>query len=177
MRLESLVIGGVVLVFGIVLVSTNGVIAGVNLPGVIGLPSCSSSGSSNSSAPSPTCYGLAGFGVGTVVCIFGLGMIANGLRAPASRRSAGAGGSGSVPPELQATLARAQFTMAAAASRNATAGGSSTPGVRYCPECGHANGADAKFCQGCGRTMPPPSTPPTPSQVPPVPFPAGHDKR
>jgi len=149
MRLESLILGVVILGFGIFLVSTNGVVAGVNLPGVIGFPSCSGGTPNNST--SPQCYGTVGFGVGTIVCFFGLGMIANGLRAPprTSRASAGAQG---VPPGFAASLAPTRPGWAASTAPGAA------PGVRYCPECGRANAADAKFCQGCGKTIPPPPT-------------------
>jgi zinc-ribbon domain len=153
-RLESLVIGGIILGFGILLVSTNGVIAGVNLPGLIGYPSCT--GGSTANGTSPQCYGFAGFGVGTVVCIFGLGIIGNGLRSSATPKGFGRGAS-SMPPEVEASLAQARQSLAAMA---ATAG---PPGSRYCPECGKPNAADAKFCQGCGRTMPPPQPVPASS--------------
>jgi hypothetical protein len=156
MRLESLIVGVIILGFGILLVSTNGVVAGVNLPGLIGYPSCS--GGTSTNASSPQCYGFAGFGVGTVVCLFGLGMVANGLRSPATLKGLGRGSSG-MPPEMEATLAQARQSMAAMTA------GAASPGSRFCPECGRANAPDAKFCQGCGRTMPPlqaaPSAPPT----------------
>ena len=161
MRLESLIVGVLILGFGILLVSTNGVVAGVNLPGLIGYPSCS--GSSTGNSTSPQCFGFAGFGVGTVVCIFGLGLIGNGLRSSPSARASGRQ-SGGLPPELVASLAQAQQNMATMSAASAP------PGSRFCPECGRANAADAKFCQGCGRTMPPrPSPPGSPSTPPPPP--------
>jgi len=153
MRIESLIVGVLVLGFGILLVTTNGVVAGVNLPGVIGYPSCSAKTSSNTT--SPQCYGLAGFGVGTIVCLFGLGIVANGLRSPGRPKGYGQGSSG-MSPEMAATLAQAQQSMAAMTARGAV------PGSRYCAECGRPNAADAKFCQGCGRTMPPPQGPAPP---------------
>ena len=154
MRIELLIVGVLVLGFGILLVTTNGVVAGVNLPGVIGYPSCSGKTSSNTT--SPQCYGLAGFGVGTIVCLFGLGLVANGLRSPGTPKGFAKGSSG-MPPEMAATLAQAQQSMAAMTARGVA------PGSRYCAECGRPNAADAKFCQGCGRTMPPPQGSPPPS--------------
>lgn len=154
MRLELLIVGVIVLGFGILLVSTNGVVAGVNLPGLVGYPSCS--GKTAANGTSPQCYGFAAFGVGTIVCLFGLGMVANGLRASAAPKGFGRGSSG-MPPEMQATLAQAQQNVAAMRPSGAA------PGSRYCPECGRANAADAKFCQGCGRNMPPPPAPPIPA--------------
>jgi hypothetical protein len=151
MRLESLIVGVIVLGFGILLVATNGVVAGVNLPGLVGFPSCHGS-SSSANSTSPQCYGFAGFGVGTFVCLFGLGMVANGLRSPAGPKGFGRG-SATMPPEMEATLAQARQNMAAMGAAGAA------PGSRFCPECGRTNAADAKFCQGCGRTMPPPPAP------------------
>jgi hypothetical protein len=164
MRLASIILGVVILAFGILLVSTNGVVAGVNLPGLIGYPSCTSGSSANST--SPQCFGFAGFGVGTVVCIFGLGLVASGLRTSSASQGVGRG-AGSLPPELAAALTQAQQ------NRTAAAATAPSPGSRFCPECGRANAPDAKFCQGCGRPMPPPpppvSSPPAGSTVPPPP--------
>jgi hypothetical protein len=185
MRLESLLVGVVVLGFGILLVSTNGNLAGVNLPGLIGLPNCSSGTNS-------TCGGVTGFGgysVGTVVSIFGLGLVANGLRAPATRPGIGGSASPSLPPEMTATLLAAQQQMMASAqSMRSATGATASPGVRYCSSCGSVNRSDSQFCHRCGKPMPPPEPPPKapPPGPPPTPSPdpasqpslgIGHEKR
>jgi zinc ribbon protein len=163
MRLESLIIGVIVLGFGIFLVSSGGTVAGVSLPGLIGLQ-CNSSTNSTSPSFSPGCPGGFGYGVGTVVCIFGLGMIANGLRSPAGPKGLAGGAAGGVPPEMAATLAAARQQMEL--MTQARGGGpnpAAPPGSRFCPECGRPNAADAGFCQRCGKPMPPPAatSPPT----------------
>ena len=176
MRLESLIIGIVVLAFGILLVSTNGNVAGVNLPGLIGIHSCSSGTNS-------TCSGFdafGGLGVGTLVAIFGLTMIANGLRGSSAARGrmagpqlmAGSVGMSSVAP------AYPQGSVAATSVPTIAAVPARVPGVRYCPSCGGANQAGAKFCQHCadpmpatmanqgsGSSTPPPSGGPPPSET------------
>jgi hypothetical protein len=159
MRLESLIAGAVILALGIVLVATNGVLFGVNLPGLIGLPSCSSSpGSQNTTSVS---FGCGFYAPSTIVCLFGLGLIGNGFRGSSSYRPGRSSASGGEIPSdmLAAHLQYAQQNLAAMSA--ATAAQNAPVGSRFCPECGKANGADAKFCQGCGRTMPPPTPPPT----------------
>jgi zinc-ribbon domain len=196
-RLESLIVGVLILGFGILLVSTNGNLAGVSLPGLIGLPTCN--GGTNS-----TCGGVAGFGgysIGTVVSLFGLGLIANGLRAPSSPRGMGGSGAPSLPPEMAATLLAAQQQMMASARAiQAASGSGAAAGLRYCPSCGSANQSASQFCHRCGKPLPTPEPPPkqtppsTPPSSPPVPPPTsppspppttrprsrwgwGHDKR
>jgi zinc-ribbon domain len=154
MRLESLIIGVVILAFGIFLVATGGSIGGVSLPGLIGLPSSCSGGSTNQT--NPACFGPAAYGIGSIVCLFGLGMIGNGLRAPSGGKGFGGGGTASMPPEIAATLAAARQHMERIGPTQ-DAGAPAPPGSRFCPECGRPNAADAGYCQRCGKPMPPPS--------------------
>jgi len=147
MRAESLIIGLVILGLGIYLVSSGGVIAGVNLPHLIGLPSCSSGTNS-------TCGGTAefgGFGIGTIVAIFGLGMIARGLRTPSTPRMSASAAAGPTAPYP---------TSPGIPGRQA--------GVRYCSACGGANQNDATYCQHCAEPMRPPIPPAGLSPVPPA---------
>lgn len=157
MRLESLIIGVIILGFGVFLVSSGGTVAGVSLPGLIGLQ-CNTSGNSTTPSFSPGCPGGFGYGVGTVVCIFGLGMVANGLRAPSGPKGLAGGAAGGMPPEIAATLAAAQKHMELMTqARSAGATAAAPSGSRFCPECGRPNAADAGFCQRCGKPMPPPT--------------------
>jgi len=167
MRLESLIVGVVILGFGILLVSTNGNLGGVNLPGLIGLPTCSSGVNS-------TCSGVTGFGgysVGTVVAIFGLGLVANGLRAPSAPRGLGSSGSPTLPPEMAASLHAAQQQMMASAQAMQVMMGTKAPsGIRYCSSCGTANQSVSQFCHRCGKPLPhnEPSSGSPPSATPPT---------
>jgi zinc-ribbon domain len=149
MRWESLVIGILILLFGIFLVSSQGVVAGVNLPGLIGLP-CQ--GATNGTA----CPGFGGYSVGTVVCLFALGLIANGVRSPSMPRGLAGGGAPSLPPEITATLeaARRQMEVASQTMRPTPWDRGAVSGVLYCPSCGRSNAQDAQFCQRCGKTLP-----------------------
>lgn len=166
MRLESLAIGIAILLFGIYLVSTQGVVAGYDLPKLVGLPS-SNPGSGNATPG----FGFAGFGVGTIVALSGLGMIMNGLRAPSASMGFGRkGADGSMPPEMAAALAAMQSHLPPSAPTGAppvppgaVAPPSAPSAVQYCVKCGRANALDAKFCQQCGTTVPslPPAAPPS----------------
>jgi zinc-ribbon domain len=166
LRLIPVIIGVAILLFGIYLVSTNGYLDGRYLPSLIGIQPCNSG--SSSSVPNGTgCTGFTpygGLGVGTIVCLFGLGLIASSIRrAVASPSASGA----AVSPEIVAALAQAQ-------SRIPSAGGVAAPGAKpgtvYCSNCGAANPAQAKFCHQCASKMPagtlsvssasPPTSPP-----------------
>ncbi|MFI5413648.1 MAG: zinc-ribbon domain-containing protein [Candidatus Lutacidiplasmatales archaeon] len=158
MRLESLLIGVIVLGFGVFLVASGGTVGGVSLPGLIGLQ-CNTPSNSTTPSFSPGCPGGFGYGIGTVVCIFGLGMIGNGLRAPSAPKGMAGAGGFVMPPEMAATMAAARQQMEL---MGRTHGGGATgpvpPGTRFCPECGRSNASDAGFCQRCGKPMPPPAT-------------------
>lgn len=159
LRLLPILIGVAILLFGIYLVSTNGYIGSTYLPGIIGIHPCSSN--STSSAPSSGCaFSYLGYGVGTIVCLFGLGILANGAR----RFASGSGsGSASVSPEVLAAIAQGQ-SRATSVSPGAAPG--ARPGTVYCSRCGAANPAQAKFCHQCAATIgagpspPPPANPP-----------------
>lgn len=174
-RIIPMVLGVAVLLFGIYLVSTHGSVAGVYLPGLLGLPECSSnSGGNSNTSPlggSPGCSSFTpySFGVGTVVAIFGLGLLASSFRSAISSAGAGSGGMSGLPPEMAATLEMARSRMASMPMTMPTAmPPSGAPGIRpntvYCSKCGQANLGDAKFCHQCGSAMPvappPPTTPP-----------------
>jgi hypothetical protein len=162
LRLIPVVIGVAILLFGIYLVSTNGYFDGRYLPSLIGIQPCSS-GSSNSAPNGTGCSGFTlygGLGVGTIVCIFGLGLIASSIRrAVATPSTSGV----AVPPEMLAAFAQAQ-------SRPQVGSGAVVPGVKpgtvYCSKCGAANPWDAKFCHQCASPMPA-KTPPVSRSGPP----------
>jgi hypothetical protein len=181
MRLESFLIGVAILGFGVFLVASHGTVAGVNLLGLIGLNCGSAVNTTN-----PDCFALSGLGVGTVVAIFGLGMIANGLRAPSTPRMPGLAGlrggsdegamygGAALPPQMMEMMRQA-----ALAHRTVVAGvpmGSGpAPGLRYCSRCGRGNFQDAQFCQQCGSPMPiPPLRPTGPTAASPTPDPPAH---
>ncbi len=159
-RLLPILIGVAILLFGIYLVSTNGYLGSTYLPGIIGIHPCSSN--STSPVPSGGCaYSYLGYGVGTIVCIFGLGILASGARRFASGSGTGAA---SVSPDVLAAIAQAQ-SRATAAGTGAAPG--ARPGTVYCSKCGAANPAQAKFCHQCASVIsvapssPPPATPPS----------------
>lgn len=150
MRWESLAFGCVALVLGIYLVSTHSEFAGVNLPGLIGPPFGGSSSVSN-----PECTGgFGGLGIGTIVALFGLGMIANGIRPPPAANTGAM-----MAPQMAATL-----RAAALAQRPAV-----VPPIRICPACASANSTEAVYCQKCGRPLPAHPPPPPAAAPPPTP--------
>jgi len=157
-RLIPLFVGLAVLLLGIYLVSTNGYVGGWYLPSLVGIQPCSSGSSSGTSTNVTQCGGIGlygGYGVGTIVCLFGLGLLASSVRRAASSPGAGTGGSTAVPPEILAALAQAQ-------SRTHTAPGMK-PNTVYCSKCGAANLPEAKFCHQCASAMPVAPTAPTPA--------------
>ena len=166
MRVESLIIGIVILGLGIYLVSTNGNIAGVNLPKLIGLPTCNTGANSTCSGSSE----FGNFGVGTVVAIFGLGMIGNGLRSPSTTRSPFRRDLWGGPPAPVTGVPQQSTAVPAFPATPAEAPGRQA-GVRYCSACGGANLAVAKFCQHCAEPMPPQMPPKDAAPAPPPPPP------
>lgn len=145
MRVASvlpLVFGIAILLFGIYLVSTGGSVGKTYLPSVIGLPNCKA----NPNASNCAAYSFAGYGPGTIVCLFGLGLLAS------SARSAMARASHPPMPAMPAAMAGFPFAMP-----GAVPGAGPQPGVKYCPKCARGNAADAGFCQQCGGTLPPAS--------------------
>jgi hypothetical protein len=166
LRLVPVLIGVAILLLGFYLVSTNGYIGGTYLPSLIGIQPCKSN--SSSSLPNGTgCTGFSpygGYGVGTVVCIFGLGLLATSVRrlmvSPAT-------GAATLTPEAITALTQAQARLRAVSG---TVAPGTRPGTVYCSNCGAANPAEAKFCHQCASTMPganPPAKPPVPPTVPP----------
>jgi len=150
--------GIAILLFGIYLVSTHGSVAGVYLPGLIGLPAC---GANSTSCTGFSPYGAVG--VGTIVAIFGLGILAASVRNAVFTSSSPTGGMSALPPELASTLELARTRMQSMPT-------SMSMGVRpntvYCSRCGQANVADAKFCHQCGAAMPVAPAPPSPTTQP-----------
>ena len=166
LRLIPVVVGVAILLLGVYLVSSHGYLDGTYLPSLIGIQPCNSAPSS--SLPNGTgCTGFSpygGYGVGTIVCIFGLGLIGSSLRRAVVAPSAGAA---TLSPEVLAALTQAQGRMQAVP-------GSSAPGPKqgtvYCSKCGAANPAEAKFCHQCASSMPgtvPTMQPAMPPAVPP----------
>ncbi|MCI4353468.1 MAG: zinc ribbon domain-containing protein [Thermoplasmata archaeon] len=161
-RMVPMVLGVVILLFGIYLVSTGGSVAGVYLPHLLGLPACNSGSNGNSTGfPSPGGCGFSplGLGIGTIVVIFGLGLLASAFRGAMMSSSMGSGGMPALPPEMAATLELARSRMASMpAYMPPSIPAPMAPGVRpntvYCSSCGQANLADAKFCHQCGTPMP-----------------------
>ena len=149
MKLDILIVGAVIVLAGLVLIVTHGVVFGVNIPQSLGLP-CS--GGENQTF----CPGFASYSIGTIVLLAGLPIALRGLTTSATPAfGAGPGGS-AMNPEMMAAMM--------AATRNlppASAGGTPTPGApgpqRYCPACGQPNAASAAFCNRCGKPMPPPT--------------------
>jgi len=156
-RWESLVIGVVLLAFGIYLVSSNGYVGHTYLPGLIGLPK---PGSSNSSSPF-TMFG--GYGPGTIVSIAGLGMIGAGLRSP-SRNSMGMGAPGMAPGMMAPGMISPQMLAAMMQAQQAGPAAVPVPGAvppapkPRCASCGSENSTEAVFCQKCGKSMAAPSS-------------------
>ena len=158
-RLVPIFIGIAIFLFGIYLVSTNGYVGSTYLPSIIGIHPCSTN--STGSFPSGACsFSYLGYGVGTIVCIFGLGLIASSARRYAT--SAGSG-SNAMSPEMVAAIAQAQSRLATA---SAPAAPGAKPGTVYCSNCGAANPSQAKFCHQCataiGGAAPPQPTPSLP---------------
>jgi len=151
-RYEALLIGIIVLGFGIFLVSSHGYVGSTYLPGLIGLPA-STSEENASFFP-----GVGGYSVGTIVAISGLGLLASGIRSP-SRASARptSGSSGVMPPAMAAALqpAMAGTPIPLVAPGGRAPGPGPQPGIIYCAKCGRGNPADARFCQQCGAPAPP----------------------
>ncbi|MCI4346268.1 MAG: hypothetical protein L3K07_05895 [Thermoplasmata archaeon] len=157
--LLPLVFGSAIVLFGVVLVSTGGYIGGTYLPGLAGFPNCSSDHSSSNNSTPSSCTGFAGyggFGVGTFVVIFGLGILGTAARmalySPSPTVPAAMLPPGFFPPM------GVQGMAGMAAPGNAPLAGN----VRYCPECGRVNAFDASFCQQCGSPMPPRLSPTPP---------------
>ena len=163
LQLIPIIIGVAVLLLGIYLVSTNGYLDGKYLPSLIGIQPCTSS-------PLPNVTGCTGFssyggyGVGTIVCIFGLSLIGGSVRRIfASPTSGGA----NVTPEAVAAIIQAQNRPPAASGVGMPG---PKPGTIYCHNCGSPNPTEAKFCHQCASAMPgasPPAAPPSPPSVPP----------
>ncbi|MCI4351735.1 MAG: hypothetical protein L3K15_09535, partial [Thermoplasmata archaeon] len=90
-RLLPMLFGAAILLFGIYLVSTNGSVAGYYLPQLLGLPACNSN-TNSTGFPTPGCgFSPFGLGIGTVVVIFGLGVLATSVRAAMSSAAMGGG--------------------------------------------------------------------------------------
>lgn len=165
-HLIPILIGVAILLFGIYLVSTNGYLDGKYLPSFIGIQPCST-GSPSSPLNGSGCTGFGafeGFGVGTIVCISGLGIIGGSLRRGFSSPAAG---STALTPEALSALVQGQ-------SRSQAAPMAIAPGPRlgtvYCSTCGAANPSEAKFCHQCATAMPgaaPPAQSAAPPSVPP----------
>jgi hypothetical protein len=144
MRLRTLVpivFAIVVLLFGIYLVSSGGYVGKTYLPSLIGMPNCKT----NENASACATQSFIGYGPGTIVCLFGLGLLASTIRSSMARQS-----HPSMPAGFPASLGATPFFPP---TNPGTAG--AQPGVRYCPKCARANASDAGFCQQCGSTMPP----------------------
>jgi hypothetical protein len=153
-KLALILVGLAIVGGGVILVATHGVVAGVNLPSALGLPCQTPSNSTE-------CLGFGGYSVGTIVVIFGFGLAAQGLRTPSVPKiSGGVGPTVGMPPEAFAAIAA--FHARTAATMPAAPPGP-VDGVRYCPACGRPNANDARFCQRCGKTMPPPDPPAAPA--------------
>ncbi|MGA7862168.1 MAG: zinc-ribbon domain-containing protein [Thermoplasmata archaeon] len=166
LHLIPMLVGVAILLLGVYLVSSHGYLGGTYLPSLIGIQPCNSD--SSSSLPNGTgCTGFSpygGYGVGTIVCIFGLGLIGSSLRRAVVTPSAS---SATVPPEVLAALTQAQSRMQAAPGASAPG---PKPGTVYCSKCGAANPAEAKFCHQCASSMPGtalPGQPPMPPTRPP----------
>ena len=149
MRAEILAVGVLVCLAGVVLLATQGVILGVNIPKALGLP-CVSGG--NDSTP---CPGFPSYSVGTIVFLAGLPILRQGLMTPATPTMPSfpampmTGAAGGMTPEQVAAL------MASSRARPVAPSGGEAPGRRYCPACGLANASEAAFCNRCGKPMPP----------------------
>jgi hypothetical protein len=157
-RYESLGVGLAIVVLGIYLVASHGSLAGVNIPSLLGLP-CSG-GSGNSSTP---CLGFGGYSIGTVVVLFGFGLVANGLRAPSAPKGTMTPGA-VYPPGLAAMMSGAYR----GSDGMMPQGAGPQAGIQYCPKCGRGQSSRAQFCQQCGQALPPPTpVAPGPASSPP----------
>ena len=158
-RLLPLILGVIILIFGIYLVSSHGTVFGVYLPGLIGLPNCSPGSNNTSCGFSP----VGTWSVGTIVAITGIGFIMAGLRSVMSSASMSGGSMTSMPPEMAASMEMARTRMAtmtqppspSVAPAPVPPGPAIRPDTKYCSKCGKANAIEARFCQACGSTMPP----------------------
>ena len=154
MRWESIVLGVIVLGFGVFLVSSHGYVGSTYLPGLIGLPAQNTT----SGASALSMYG--GYGPGTIVSLAGLGMVGNGLRAPPSR---GAAAGGSLPPEMMAAFVAAQSQMPRGGVSAPSGSSVPPPTSRGCPACGAPNSAEALYCQKCATPLGSPASPASPA--------------
>lgn len=166
-RLIPLLVGVGVLVFGIYLVSSHGYLGGTYLPGLIGIQPCNTSTNSSSGfTPGGSgCTGFAlygGYGIGTIVCLFGLGLIGNSLRGAMAMSMAGSS-SPHLPPELSAALTSMQSRMPPGFPPPGA-----QPGTVYCSRCGAANPVGAKFCHQCAGPISSPGAAPPPGPTPPA---------
>jgi ribosomal protein L40E len=143
-RLIPALVGLMILLFGVYLVSTHGYVGGTYLPSVIGIQPCGS-GSSPNATPCTGIGSYGGFGVGTIVCLFGIGLLASSLRGAMATSASGMGASRGIPPEMLAAIAQAQ-------ARPPVAPGA-IPNTVYCSKCGAANPSEAKFCHQCATGM------------------------
>jgi zinc ribbon protein len=152
-RLVPIVVGLALVLLGIYLVSTHGNIAGINIPSALGLPDCSSSSNST------PCLGIGSYGsigVGTIVVLFGIGLVATSLRASMTAAAMGGGPTmGGMPPELLASLQAAQARMQSMppAGSPPAPGGAPDPSYKFCQKCGTRTEADIKFCRSCGTSF------------------------
>jgi hypothetical protein len=171
LRLIPVLVGVAILLFGIYLVSTGGYVGSTYLPSLIGIQPCNSNSLEGPSPNGSDCTGFStfgAFGVGTIVCIFGLGIIASTVRRAMATSSSG---SSTLPPNVAAAWAQAQVRMPPVSGTSAPG---PKPGTIYCSKCGAANPAEAKFCHQCASPMPrAPTTGPPPSQPTGPPGPAG----
>lgn len=161
LRLIPVFLGVAVLLFGIYLVSTNGYVAGTYLPSLIGMKPCTPTSQGSNFTPNSCAFNPYGaYGVGTIVCIFGLGLIATSAR----RVFASSGSTAtSVSPEVLAALAQANARTPTTLPPVAPG---ARPGTVYCSNCGAANPTGAKFCHQCASPVvaSPPLFPPTPGK-------------
>jgi len=158
MRWESIVLGVIVLAFGVFLVSSHGYIGSTYLPGLIGLPA-----QNTTSGASPLAM-FGGYGPGTIVSLAGLGMIGNGLRAPASRATVPGG---SISPEMMAAFLAAQQQMPRGGTSVAPGMTAPSPASKGCPACGAPNSNEAVYCQKCAARLSGPAAPSSKATVTP----------
>lgn len=145
-----LVFGIGVLLLGVLLVHTNGYLGSTYLPSLVGIQPCPAA-STNSTPCTSLLGGFGGYGVGTIVCLFGLGLLTTGLRSMMARSSS----VGSLPPSAIAALGGMPGALPVAGA---------APGIVYCSKCATPNPSSAKFCHQCAAPMaplPPPAPPPT----------------
>ena len=151
-RLLPILFGALILLLGLYLVSSHGSIAGVNLPGLLGLPQCDTSSNATPCAGLPL-YG--GAGVGTVVAIFGLGLLATGFRTTMASAAMGTSGPSGIPPEILASLQTAQARMQVMPPMAPATGamGIPDPSYKYCSKCGTRTETASRFCKSCGAAI------------------------